>query len=157
MEQPKFDIQEVLDALLEAEPEKVTFMGRERRIPWLHKGTVRKFSHIMLREKDPWKRNVKVCACVLLNRRYGMATLLTLFFCYWAYGRWLYYVVDVDQVEVALILDAAKKKIQSDPLATATILAIGMMDTMMMMARHEAGRAVPISEPSSPSTPSSTS
>ena len=135
-------MQELLSSMMEQEPEKVTVGGRVYRIGWLHNANTRKFSHIMVKEKDPWKRNVKVCACVLLNHRWGLMTWLLLKVWYSVYWRWLYYVRDIDQVEVAKVLECAKKKIQSEPLAVSTILATAMMDTMMTMAGHEVGRAV---------------
>jgi len=144
IEQPGFDLQSAIDEVMSAEPEVVTFCGKRRKIGWLHKGVVRKFSHIMLTDQDPWRRNVKVCASVLLNKKYGYVTWLLQTFFHWLYWRWLYYVRDIDQVEVLAILDASKKKIQSDPLVLATILSTAMMDTMMTMARHESGRVGPV-------------
>lgn len=141
IKQPTIDMQEMLSDIIEQEPEKVTFCGKVYYIGWLHNSNVRKFSHIMLKDKNPWRRNVKVCACVLLNHRWGLMTWFLLNVCYGIYWRWLYYVRDIDQVEVAAVLNCAKKKIQQEPLAMSTILATGMMDTMMMMARHELGRA----------------
>lgn len=141
IDQPGAEIQKLLDAVMEAEPEVVTFYGRKHKIHWLHNGVQRKFTHIMLNEKDAWKRGVKGCACVLLNRRNGLWTWLLLHVWYWVYWRWLYYFWDIDQVEIMGVLSAAKKKIQSEPLALTTILATGMMDTMMTMARHEVGPA----------------
>lgn len=139
--QPEVELQKIVSDLMEQEPETVVIRGRKHSITWLKNRTIRKFSHVMLKEDEPWKRNVKVCACILLNARNGLATWFRLHFWYWIYWRWLYYVRDIDQVEVMGVLDASKKKIQSQPLAVATILATGMMDTMMMMARHEAGPA----------------
>ena len=127
--------------MIQQEPAEVTLCGKKYYIGWLHNANSRKFSHIMLKDKNPWRRNVKVCACVLLNHRCGLFTWFLLNVWYGIYWRWLYYILDVDQVEVAAVLDCAKKKIQSEPLAMSTILATGMMDTMMMMARHELGRA----------------
>ena len=141
IEQPQADMQQILSMLMEQEPETVVVAGHKYTITWLKNRTVRKFSHIMLKDKDAWRRNVKVCACVLLNRKNGLLTWLLLHCWYWIYWRWLYYVKDIDQVEVMGVLDASKKKIQSEPLAIATILATAMMDTMMMMARHEVGQA----------------
>jgi len=141
VEQPGVELQELLSNIMEQEPETVVVSGHSHSITWLKNRTVRKFSHIMLKEKNPWKRNVKVCACILINRRHGLLTWFLLWAWYWAYWRWLYYVRDIDQVEVMGVLDASKKKIQSEPLAVATILATAMMDTMMTMARHEAGPA----------------
>lgn len=142
LEQPGAELQMLISSLMEQEPDTVVVAGKKHSITWLKNRTVRKFSHIMLKEKDPWKRNVKVVACVLLNNKCGLLTWFLLWGWYWIYWRWLFYVRDIDQVEVMGVLDASKKKIQSDPLALATILATGMMDTMMMMARHEVGRAV---------------
>ena len=141
IEQPKADLQLLISELMEQESETVAILGHKHTITWIKKRTMRKFSHIMLKEKDAWKRNVKVCACVLLNRKNGLLTWFLLNFWYCIYWRWLYYVKDIDQVEVMGVLDASKKKIQSSPLAVATILATAMMDTMMMMAKHEVGQA----------------
>jgi hypothetical protein len=140
LEQPGVELQMMLSSLMEQEPESVVVYGKKYSITWLKNRTVRKFSHVMLKEKDPWKRNVKVCACILLNRKHGLLTWLLLHCWYWVYWRWLFYVRDIDQVEVMGVLDASKKKIQSEPLAVATILATAMMDTMMAMARHEVGQ-----------------
>lgn len=140
IKQPDEQLQALLSDILEAEPEEVTINGKKRKIGWLHNGTTRKFSHIMLKDKEPWKRNVKVAACILLNKRNGLWTWFLLHVWYGIYWRWLYYVLDIDQADVVGILEASKKKIQSAPLAIATILATGMMDTMMTMARHESGR-----------------
>ena len=130
--QPTVEIQELLDSIMEAEPEKVVFMGKKRSIGWMRKGTMRKFSHVTLREKNEWKRGVKLCAVVLLNNIF----LLKLW--YWAYWRWLYYVKDPDAVEVLRVVDAAKKKIPSAAFSLTTILATGMTDVMMTMTKEEA-------------------
>ena len=147
VEQPGFELQQILSDLMEQEPETVIVAGKKYKIGWLKNRTVRKFSHIMMNEDDPWKRNVKVCACVLLNRKHGLLTWFLLKVWFGVYWRWLYYVKDIDQVEILGVLDASKKKIQSDPLAVVTILATAMTDTMMMMARHEVGQAAPVGEP----------
>lgn len=141
MEQPKIEIQEMLDGLLAQEPEVIAVCGRKYRIGWMHHANERKITRIMLKEKNPWKRNVKVAACVLLNRRWGIWTWLLLTVWYAVYWRWLYYVRDIDQVEVAAVISAGKKKGQSEVLMMGTLLATGMMDTLMTIARHEAGPA----------------
>ena len=141
IQQPDERFQALLSDIIEAEPEVVTVNGKKRKIGWLHNGTTRKFSHIMVKEKDPWKRNIKVASCILLNKKNGLLTWFLLHVWYWVYWRWLYYVQDIDQADVVGILEASKKKIQTEPLAVATILATAMTDTMMTMARHEYGRA----------------
>lgn len=100
----------------------------------------------MLSEKNEWKRNVKLCACVLLNHKHGLLTWLLMKVWFFIYWRWLYYIQDIDQVEIMGVLNAAKKKIQLEPLALNTTLAIGMMDTIMTMAPHERTPVVPVSE-----------
>ena len=150
IEQPSAALQRLVSDIMQQEPETVTVLGRRHRITWLKNRTVRHFSHIMLHDEEPWRRNVKVCACVLLNKRTGIFNHLAQRLLYPFYWRWLYYVRDISQVEVMVVLDASKKKIQSEPLAVATIFATAMMDTMMMMARHEAGPAAPGGEQPSP-------
>ena len=129
--QPQVDLQELLDSVISAEPTEFVFMGRKRKIGWLHKGTMRKCSHIAQIEKDEWKRNVKVCVAILLNGVWKIK------FFYWLLWRWLYYVKDVDVVEVLNVLDKAKKKIPSNAFSLATILVTGMTDLMMTMTRKE--------------------
>lgn len=142
MEQPKIDIQKRLDELMSAEPERLSVGGKRYLIGWLHNGTTRKFSHIMLKNSDdPWKRNTQACACILLNRKNGLLTWFLLWSWYWLYWRWLFYVKNINQVDIANVFDCVKKKIQSEPLMMATILATGMMDTLMTVAKHEAGPA----------------
>ena len=116
------------------EPSEITFMGKKRKLGWISYYTQERFSKVMVKEKDPIKRNVKACALLLLNSFWKIKPL------YWVYWRWLYYVKEVEQVEVLRVLDEAKKKIQSEPFSLATILATAMMNTMMTMRKEEAER-----------------
>ena len=86
----------------------------------------------MAKEKNEWKRNVKICVCILLNNIWKIR------FLYWIYWRWLYYIKDVDVADVLRVLDVSKKKIPSNAFSLATILATGMTDVMMTMTRSEA-------------------
>lgn len=131
-EQPGADLQEILDAVINAVPEEVTFMGKTRKIGWLHKGTMSKCSHVNTREKNEWKRNVKMCALILLNNVWKIRLF------YAVYWRWLYYVKDVGIVDVLRVLDKSKKKVPSTAYSLATILATGMSEVMMTMTRAEA-------------------
>ena len=56
---------------------------------------------------------------------------------YWLYWRWLYYIKDVDVVEVLKVPDVSKEKIPSNAFSLTTILATGMTDVMMTMTRSE--------------------
>ena len=131
IEQPSVDLQEMLDSIMMDEPTECVFMGKKHKIGWLRKYTMRKCSHIRLKEKNEWKRNVKICVCILLNNIWKMRLF------YWIYWRWLYYIKDVDVVEILKVLDVSKKKIPSNPFSLATILVTGMTDVMMTMTKSE--------------------
>lgn len=132
MEQPNFDIQRELDSILEATPDKVEFMGRKVNVHWIRYGAERKISHIMLTEEESRKREVKLCATLLLNNKWRI-----LFF-YWILWRWLYYISDVNSTDILRLIVASKKKMQTEVSIVITTLAIGMMDTMMTMRKEEA-------------------
>lgn len=131
IEQPSVDLQEMLDSVIGDTPTEVVFRGKKHRIGWLRKGTMRRCTHIKIKEKNGWKRNVKICVCILLNNIWKIRAF------YWLYWRWLYYIKDVDVVEVLKVLDVSKKKIPSNAFSLTTILATGMTDVMMTMTRSE--------------------
>lgn len=131
IEQPSVDLQEMLDSVIGDIPTEVVFCGKKHRIGWLRKGTMIICTHIKIKEKNEWKRNVKICVCILLNNIWKIRAF------YWLYWRWLYYIKDVDVVEVLKVLDVSKKKIPSNAFSLTTILATGMTDVMMTMTRSE--------------------
>lgn len=133
-EQPKLEYQELLDSIMEETPTEVQFRGKKRKIGWLHKHTQRKFTHIVMSEKDPLKRNVKLCACVLTNNIFAWFKPIV----YAVRWRWYWYVVDLDDVEVLRVLDASKKKVQFYPSLLITTLSTEMKDVMMAMTMREA-------------------
>ena len=131
IEQPSVDIQKLLDSILHDEPTEFVFRGKKHKIGWLHKGTMSKCSHIVMKEDNEWKRNVKVCVCILLNNVWKIR------FMYWFYWRWLYYIKDIGADEVLAVLDASKKKIPSSIFSLTTILATEMTEVMMTMTKSE--------------------
>lgn len=145
VEQPQVQFQELLDNILYDEPTDVTFRGKWHTMRWLTYGTVRKFSHVVIKEKNESKRNVKICAALLLNNKWK------LWFYYPFYWRWLYYICDLDDVEVLRVVDVAKKKIPSTASQMLTILATGMTDLMMTMTREEA-KAIQAAQAGGPPT-----
>lgn len=122
----------LLDSVLAEEKTDVTFRGKRHSVGWLKKGAMRAFSHVCMKEKNADKRNVKICVILLLNNYWKIK------FLYWAWWRWLYYVCDLDDVEILRVVDVAKKKIPSSASSLLTILATGMTDVMMTMTRTEA-------------------
>ena len=132
IEQPEIKLQELLDSIMSEEPTEFMFRGKRHKVGWLKKGAVRKFTHITLKEKDEAKRNVKICVVLLLNNIWKIR------FFYPLYWRWLYYVCDLDDVEILRVVDVCKKKIPSLASSLLTILATGMTDAMMTMTKSEA-------------------
>ena len=143
-EQPNRSMQELLDEVLEATPDEIEFRGKTWKIHWWRNYMKRRFTHLMLKgtkkkrsgqtasHTDQWKLNVQLVALLLLARKWKIV------FLWWAYWRWLYYVVDLDQVEVLRVMEASKKKIPLEPSMMCTGLAISMMDTLMSQTREEA-------------------
>lgn len=131
IEQPSLDIQKILDDVMAAESTDVVFLGKKRKIGWLSNGTVRRFTHVVMKEKNEAKRNCKLCALVLLNNIWKIRLRYALLW------RWLYYVKDVNAVEILRVVDVAKKKIPSTACSLLTILATGMTDVMMAMTKEE--------------------
>lgn len=153
LEQPGLDVQKLLDEVVNAEPEVVEFGGRKARIGWLHKDTEGRISHLMFGKDDIDKRMVKWYSLVMLDVRSGFLTWLLGWLWYGVYWRWLWYVRRERNTSFQMqVIAASKKKIQerSDAFAMATILMIGAMDTMMMRARHELGRAGRSGAPDTP-------
>ena len=75
---------------------------------------------------------MKICVVLLLNNIWKIR------FFYPLYWRWLYYVCDLDDVEILRVVDVCKKKIPSAASSLLTILATGMTDVMMTMTKSEA-------------------
>lgn len=134
IEQPANEYKKRLDELMNAKPEEIEFRGKRKKVGWLHRGTIRKFSTVMVSEEDPEKRNTKICAIVLLNNVWKIR------FFYWLYWRYLYYVIDLDENDILKVLDVSKKKVQQEQFYINTMLSTGMMDLMMTMTKKEAER-----------------
>lgn len=136
-EQPTADIERLLLDVMEAEPEEILFRGKKKKIRWLHRHTQLKFSHIVLKEEDAGKRNVKLCACVLSNNVFAWFFPLV----YAIRWRWYRYILDLDDTEVLRVLYAAKKKIQFYQSEFITIFSTEMKNEMMAMSmtKKEAG------------------
>lgn len=133
IEQPSSQLQEILDTVLEQEPTVYKFRGRTHKMGWLGNMTIRKFTHISLKEKDIHKRNVKLCAALRVDSLFAWFRPLV----YAIKWRYYYYVIDLPDTEVLRVLDAAKKKSPQDASTLITILSTGLQDTRMSMMRKE--------------------
>ena len=135
IEQPDVEYQMLLNSIMEEEPEQVSVMGKSHTVNWLRNKTIRKFSNIMVKEKSPMKRNVKLASIILCNRNF-----FTIHFLYPIYWRWMYYVKDMDMVEALSVIDAGKKKLPQKAFLLITILSTGMTDLMMTWISEEVQR-----------------
>lgn len=131
--QPNIDIERVLDGVLEQEPSDYTFRGKRRKMGWLGNMTIRKLTHITLKEKDEHKRNMKVCAILRVNGLFAWFRRLAYAFKW----RYYYYVIDLTDVEALSVVNAAKKKLPTDASTLITILSTAMRDTAMAMNKAE--------------------
>ncbi len=131
--QPSIDIERVLDDILEQEPSEYTFRGKKRKMGWLGNMTIRKLTHIALKEKDEHKRNMKVCAILRVNGLFAWFRRLAYAFKW----RYYYYVIDLTDVEALSVVNAAKKKLPTDASTLITILSTAMKDTAMAMNKEE--------------------
>lgn len=133
IEQPESEWEQRLVELMTAEPTEYTYRGKTRKLGWLHKGTYLKISEVCEKEENSWKRNVKCCSLVLMNKKSGFLSMLLTKLWYPIHWRWLYYVVDIDMDVVLGVLDASKKKVPSESYLMCTILLTEMESVMTMM------------------------
>lgn len=132
IEQPEYEYNVLLSEIMSAEPSEFVFLGKKRRIGWLYNETIDRFTSVALKEKNEHKKNIKICAIVLLNNRWKI------FFKYWWYWRYLYYFKNISDVDILSVIDASKKKIPSTASSLITILLTGMTNMMMNMTTEEA-------------------
>lgn len=133
IEQPDNRLQLALDDILEQTSEEYTFRGKRHKMGWLSNMTVRKVSHVMLKEKDEHKRNMKICAILRINDVFAWFRPIA----YMVKWRWYTYVADITDVEALRVVNASKKKVPLAASLIITILATAMMDTKMAMTKEE--------------------
>lgn len=137
IKQPALQLQEALDDVLSQTPSIYTFRGKEHKMHWLSNMTLRKISHISLKEKNEHKRNMKLCAILRVNNVFAWFRYLVYAFKW----RYYYYVLDLNDVEALRVVDAAKKKLPTLASTLITILSTAMTDTTMGMTKKEAASA----------------
>ena len=104
IEQPNKETEELLNALIEDEPEIVEMNGKSYKIGALRHGLVRKLTKIALTEKDERKVTTKSVAAIILRRFWRIKLF------YWFLWRWFYYVKEIPETEMIKVFIAAKKK-----------------------------------------------
>ncbi len=129
---PEAADERLLDDVMEDKTDYVTVRGRKYGISWLKRGTVRKFTKVMLKDGNDDKVSCQCAAAVILNGYWKIK------FLYWLVWRWFYYVKQYGDHELVPVIATAKKKILVKDYYTATILLTAMKDTMMNMTKEEA-------------------
>ncbi len=129
---PTAEDEALLDDIICNSTDYVQVRKKKYGIKWLRRGTIRKFTSILLKPGDDDKVSCKCAATIILNGFFKV----NLF--YWFLWRWFYYIKQYGDNELAPVIAIAKKKIPVKSYFAATILLTAMKDTMMQMTREEA-------------------
>lgn len=130
--QPSQEDEMLYNEIVENTPTIVELRGKKKKIRWLRRGTIRKFTNAMVKEGNDDKISCQAVAAILLNGYWSIK------FLWWILWRWFYYIKQYGDEELAPIIAVAKKKIPVRQYFTATILLTAMKDTMMQMTKAEA-------------------
>lgn len=130
--QPSPEDEMLYNEIVENMPTTVELRGSKKKIRWLRRGTIRKFTNVMVKEGNDDKVSCQAVAAILLNGYWSIK------FLWWILWRWYYYIKQYGDEELAPIIAVAKKKIPVRQYFAATILLTAMKDTMMQMTKAEA-------------------
>ena len=110
----------------------------KRKIGWLKRGALRKFTSVMIDSKTDAKSesqvSCKLAAIVVLN---GFFKIKLFYPILW---RWYYYIKQYDDSVLLPIIEMGKKKVQLTEYYSIMMLAQGLKDTHQTMTREEASR-----------------
>lgn len=132
--QPTIDDERELIATELDKPVKVRIGKREYKICRLRNWVIRKITDIVLNEEDDRKVTAKSVAAILLGRYWKIKLF------YWIVWRWIYYVVEWDEVDMREAVETAKKKVAVEAYLLNTMCLTEMKETTMMMTRAEVNR-----------------
>jgi hypothetical protein len=110
----------------------------KRKIGWLKRGALRKFTSVMIDGKTDAKSesqvSCKLAAIVVLNGFFKIKLFYPLLW------RWYYYIKQYDDSVLLPIIEMGKKKVQLTEYYSIMMLAQGLKDTHQTMTREEASR-----------------
>lgn len=132
--QPTDDEQRELNAVIENEATEVKVRNKTYKVKGLHKETMRKMTDVMLNCNEESQVSSKCAALIILNGFFKIKLF------YWFLWRWVHYVMQYSDEELATLIEEGKKKVPVQAYYQNTILLIGMKDTMVAMTRKEAER-----------------
>lgn len=136
IESPSKEDEKKLDDVLENGEDIVKFANKNWRIKWLHRGTLRKLSHVIHSCKKEDELTSRCASLIILNGWWK----ITLF--HWYLWRWLWR--NCSDEELLKVVAIGKKKVELQTLHywNTTIFLTEMRDTVMKMNREEAERTL---------------
>lgn len=132
IQQPTEEEQKRLDNVLENSTDYVAIRGKKFGIKWLHRGTIRKLTHVLHSCKNEDEVTARCASLIILNNWWKIKMF------HWIYWRMLW--KKYTDTELTDIIAIGKKKVESQKLEylSATMFLTGMKDTIMTMTRKEA-------------------
>lgn len=129
-----------LNSIAENTPSVVMVGKKKVKVEWLRRGTLRKFTDIMLDKRDDLdsesKVTCKLAAVVVLNGYWKIK------FYYPLLWRWYYYIKQYTDEQLLPIIDEGKKKVQLQEYYMIMMLSQGLKDTHKTMTREEVNRTL---------------
>lgn len=132
IKQPTSEEQKSLDDVLENSIDYVNLRGKSIGIKWLHRGTIRRITHVFHSCNKEDEVTARCASLIILNNWWKIKLF------HWICWRimWRKYT----DAELTDIVVTGKKKVESQKLEylNATMFLTGMRDTIMTMTRKEA-------------------
>lgn len=118
------EIEKEYNSLVENDYDIVKLRGKSKKITWMHPGTQRKLSKIMIKYADDDTLQHRCAAACVLN---GFFKILFFYPILW---RWYFFVKGYTPDEMGAIFEMSKKKVQQQESLRNMVLLIGVKDTL---------------------------
>lgn len=132
--QPTTAEQKTLDDVLENSIDYITIRGKKFGIKWLHRGTIRKLTHVLHSCKSEDEVTAKCASLIILNNWWKIRLF------HWIYWRMLWKKYTDTELTDVVVIGKKKVELQKLEYLNATMFLTGMRDTIMTMTRKEAER-----------------
>ena len=150
VEQPTIDAQQIYLSLISNDAEEVQILRTKKKykVRWLKNGQLEKLTRLLLHKKtideekttgievldeilEDTKLACKAAAIILLDGYWKIK------FRYWLLWRWFYYIKQYDNIQLAPILDAGKKKVPQMQFLQTIMSLTEARDSLMRMRAKE--------------------
>lgn len=118
------ELEKEYNSLIENELDEVKVRDKSVKIAWMHPGTQRKLSKVMIKYAEDDTLQHRCAAICVLN---GFFKIMFLYPILW---RWYFFVKGYSPSELYPIFETAKKKVQQDESLRNMVLLIGVKDTL---------------------------